>query len=74
MSDVKSIVVDTSTKRGQLFRVTEVSGRFYVYDVEVRFLGNINRKLGDTRSLKDAIELIKASVQGSVINMSIRSG
>ena len=67
----KKVVIDTDRKKGQLFKVSESSGRFYVYDVEVRFLGNDQKKIGEARSLQDAIEVVKASVQGSVRNIRI---
>lgn len=67
----KKIVIDTDRKKGQLFKVSEASGKFYVYDVDVGFFGNNQKKIGETRSLQDAIEVIKASVDGTVRNIKI---
>lgn len=71
MSSNKKIVVDTNRQKGQLFKVSESDERFYVYDVDVGFISNTYRKIGETRNLKDAIELIKASVDGEVRNVKI---
>jgi len=67
----KKIVVDTDLKKGKLFRVSESSGRFYIYDVSVGFFTDSKKKIGESRSLEDAITLIKASVTGSIRNLRI---
>jgi hypothetical protein len=67
----KKVVIDTDRKKGQLFKVSESSGKFYVYDVEVRFISDSLTKIGEARSLQDAIEVIKASVEGTVRNIKI---
>jgi len=67
----KKIVIDTDRKKGQLFKVSESSGKFYVYDVDVGFISNSATKIGEARSLQDAIEIIKASVDGTVRNIKI---
>jgi hypothetical protein len=67
----KRIVIDTDRQRGQLFEVSEYRGRFYVYDIDVGFIFNDRTKIGEARSLHDAIEIIKASVAGCVRNVKI---
>lgn len=67
----KKIVIDTDRKRGQLFKVSESGGRFYVYDIDVGLLSDSQKKIGESRSLQDAIEIIKASVDGTVRNVKI---
>lgn len=67
----KRIVIDTDRKKGQLFKVSESSGKFYVYDVNVGFISDSLTKIGESRSLQDAIEIIKASVDGTVRNIKI---
>jgi hypothetical protein len=67
----KKIVIDTDKKKGQLFKVSESSGKFYVYDVDVGFISDNTTKIGEARSLQDAIEIIKASVDGTVRNIKI---
>lgn len=70
MSD-KKIVIDTDRQKGQLFKVTESGGRFYVYDADVGLICTSWKKIGESRTLHDAIELIKASVPGTVRNIRI---
>jgi hypothetical protein len=65
------VVVDTNRAKGQLFKTSEAGGGFYIYDVDVGFISNDLKKLGETRSLHDALELIKASVEGTVRNVCI---
>ena len=67
----KKVVIDTDRKKGQLFKVSETSGRFYVYDIDVGFISNDQKKLGEARNMADAIEIIKASVGGTVRNVKI---
>jgi hypothetical protein len=62
----KRIVIDTDRKKGQLFKVSESGGRFYAYKASVGFISDDLKKLGESRSLEDAIQIIKASVDGSV--------
>lgn len=71
MSIKKKVVVDTNRQKGQLFKVSESGGTFYVYDIDVGIFSNTDKKIGETRNLKDAIELIKASVNGEVRNVRI---
>jgi hypothetical protein len=67
----KKVVIDTDRKRGQLFYVNEHNGHFYIYDIDVGVVFNDQKKIGEARSLSDAIEIIKASVSGSVRNVRI---
>jgi hypothetical protein len=59
----KKIVVDTDRRTGQVFKVKESGGRFYAY--------KDGRELGEARSLDDAIQIIKVSVDGSVRKIKI---
>lgn len=70
MSD-RRVVVDTSNQKGQLFKVSEFDGTYYVSRVDVGIILNDDVSIGTTRSLKDALELIKASVGGEVRNVRI---
>jgi hypothetical protein len=67
----RKVVVDTSQRKGQLFKVSEYGGTFYLSRVGVGIILNDETSIGTTRSLKDAIELIKASVEGEVRNVKI---
>lgn len=67
----KKIVIDTARERGQLFRVDEYSGKFSVYDVSVGPILNQKRLIGEARSMEDAIEVIKANVDGPVLKIRI---
>lgn len=67
----KKIVIDTERKRGQLFKVSESGSRFYIYSIAPGFFSNNQKKIGESRNLQDAIEIIKASVEGTVRNVKI---
>lgn len=67
----KRIAVDTASKKGQLFKVSEYGGRFYVYKVTVGFFSDDLNQLGESRSLEDAIQIIKAFAGGSVRDIRI---
>jgi hypothetical protein len=67
----KKVVIDTDRKKGQFFKVSESSGRFYVYDVDVGFITSDLTKIREVHSLEDAIQIIKASVSGMVQNIKI---
>ena len=67
----KKVVIDTNRAKGQLFKVSESGGKFYVYDVDVGFFGDSQKKIGEAQSLQDAIEIIKATVSGPVRNIRI---
>lgn len=43
-----------------LYRISESDGWFYAYHIRVRFLGNAKDSLGRTRTLDDALALIRA--------------
>ena len=68
----RKIIIDTDKKRGQLFKVHEYDGRFTAYRIEAGFIFDDSRKIGETRSLEDAITLIKTSVAGTVRNVQIK--
>ena len=68
----KQITIDTDLKSGQVFRVNEYRGEFTVYRMEIGILFDDSTRIGETRSLDDAISLIKASVQGSVRSVKIK--
>ena len=67
----KKIVIDTDKKRGQLFKVSEAGGRFYIYHVAPGVFFNNQKTIGESKNLQDAIEIIKSSVDGSVRNVKI---
>ncbi len=62
----KKIVIDTDRKKGLLFKVSESGGRFYAYKVNVGVITDDLKKVGESRSMEDALQIIKASVDGSV--------
>ena len=64
----KTIVVDTDREKGQLFSVSESSGKFYVY----KGSGWGKNEIGQARSLDDAIVIIKSRAKGTVKNVEIR--
>ena len=63
MTTKKKVVVDTYKKKGQLFWVKEYEGKFYV--------SHLDDRLGTTTTFEDALDLIKASVDGTVSNIRI---
>ena len=67
----RKVVVDTSSSKGQLFKVWESGGVFHVYKVNVGFLWDGETSIGNASSLADSIELIKASVEGTVYDVKI---
>lgn len=67
----KKIAVDTDRKSGQLFRVSESDGTFYIYRIEVGLVFDDKKKLGEADTLADALEIIKASVPGRVTDIRI---
>jgi len=68
----RKVIIDTGNQK-QLFKVREYDGRFTVYRINVGFFTDDSRKIGETRSLEDAITLIKTSVDGSVRNVEIKN-
>lgn len=68
----KKVVIDTNREKGQVFRVSESNGRYFVYDVEVGLLSDTQKRIGEARSLQDALEIIKASVRGTVREVRIK--
>ena len=68
----KRIVVDSTRRKGNVFKVRESDGRFTIYHVHVNWFTNSYRQIGETYTLKDAIALIKATVDGAVSNIRIR--
>lgn len=69
----KKVVIDTDRKQGQVFKVHEYDGRFTVYQIDPGVIFSDSRKIGETRSLEDAITLIKTSVAGTVRNVQIKN-
>ena len=43
-----------------LFKVTEYSGKFTIYQVDVGLLMNSHNKIGKTSSLEDALSIIRS--------------
>ncbi len=69
----RKIIIDTDRKEGQIFKVHEYDGRFTVSRIETGMIFDDSRKIGETRSLDDAITLIKTSVAGTVRNVNIKN-
>lgn len=42
-----------------LYKITEYNGKYTAYKVDVGFLSDSNRNIGQTTSLEDALVLIK---------------
>jgi hypothetical protein len=58
MSNDRKVVVKGGGKN--LYKVSEYNGWFHAYKVDVGFLSNDNRSIGKTRSLADALDLIRS--------------
>ena len=58
MSNDKKIVVKGGGKN--LYRITESGGWHYVYKVDVGFISNSSNNIGKTKSVSDALDLIKS--------------
>jgi hypothetical protein len=57
------------TQNGKLFKLSESSGQWTVYEVDVGFLNNY-KNVGKTKSLKDAIDIVRAVSGREVREMS----
>jgi hypothetical protein len=68
----KKVVVDTDRATGKLYEVSESGGTFWVYNYGGLF---VTRQgcIGKTRSLDDAVAVIKAHVSGKVRRLKIDS-
>jgi hypothetical protein len=58
MSKNKRVVVKGGGKN--LYKLSEYDGWFHVYQVDVGFISDTNNSIGKTRSLADALDLIKS--------------
>lgn len=58
MSNDKRVVVKGGGKN--LYKISEHNGWFHAYHVDVGFISNSNSSIGKTKSLGDALELIKS--------------
>lgn len=58
MSTDRKVVVKGGGKN--LYKVSEYNGWFHVHKVVLGFLSNDNHSLGKTRSLADALDLIRS--------------
>lgn len=58
MSNDKRVVVKGGGHN--LYKISEYGGWFHVYHVDVGFISNSNTGIGKTRSLADALDLIKS--------------
>lgn len=67
----KKIVIKWPKTYHNLYKVSEGSGKFYVSQVTGAIFTN-HRSLGTTRSLQDALELIKADVGASKVELDIQ--
>jgi hypothetical protein len=56
MSD-RRVVVQGGGKN--LYKIHEYSGKYTAYCVDVGFLSNTNKNIGEARNLEDALTLIK---------------
>lgn len=54
----KKVVVKGGGKN--LFKVSSYDGTYYVYQVNAGFISNENNLIGKTRSLEDALTLIRS--------------
>ena len=58
MSNDKRVVVKGEGKN--LYKISEYSGWFHVYHVDVGFISSSNTRIGKTRSTEGALDLIKS--------------
>lgn len=58
MMQTKQVVVTGGGKN--LFKVSENSGTYYVYQVSAGWITNSTKSIGSTRSFEDAITLIRS--------------
>lgn len=58
MSNHKRVVVKGNGKN--LYKISTYDDWFHAYHVDVGFISNSNKSIGKTRSLADALELIKS--------------
>ncbi len=58
MSNDKKVVVKGGGKN--LYKISESGGWHYVYKVDVGFISSSNTSIGKTKSLSDALEIIKS--------------
>lgn len=68
----KSIAIDTTEKTGMLFKVAESSGHHTVYRVIVGIIFDDQKRIGQAKTLEDALTLIKSSVPGRVTDIRIK--
>lgn len=66
----KMVSVDTERDRGLLYRIDEYNGTHYVYNYG-GFWVTKQGCIGETRSLGDALEIIKLHVKDKVQNIKI---
>lgn len=67
----KKIVIRWPKTHHNLYKVSEGASKFYVAQVTGSIFTN-HRSLSTTRSLQDALELIKADVGSSKVELNIR--
>lgn len=58
MSKIRNVVVEGGG--ANLYQIREYSGEFTAYKEDVKFLGSDYTRIGTTRSLEDAIALIRS--------------
>jgi hypothetical protein len=70
---VKKITIETSSRKYN-FEVDEYNGKYTLYDIDYTssfFNSKRRNKVGETKSLQDAIMLAKSSVDGNIKNTQI---
>ena len=70
MSMKKVVVKDCPRKSINLYKVSESSGKFYVYQIDPGFISDTHNEVGTSRSLRDALELVKAYSGGNNLQIS----
>ena len=64
MTYPKQVVVRDCPTSDNLYKVGEHDGTYYVYQMDIGFLGDTSNKVGTARSFRDALDLIKAHSGG----------
>jgi hypothetical protein len=67
----KRVSIDTSSHRGLLFKISEHDGKYRVFAVDPGFIANSYNRIGEARSLEDAILVAKSYAKGTIRNVRI---
>ena len=68
----KKVIIHTDQQRGQIFRVSSSGSKYIVYAVDSGVFFDDSRKVGEARSMDDAIEIAKSFARGNVRNIEIK--